>query len=98
MIANKKDKGETTTTIETVFSSDGKTAIKPVTTVDQIILSRPTLIVAFPGAGMVASISANYIIEQLQMHQIAYVDSEFAIPGIIYMRKAPASIPALCKQ
>jgi uncharacterized protein len=85
MIANKKDKGETTTTIETVFSSDGKTAIKPVTTVDQIILNRPTLIVAFPGAGMVASISANYIIEQLQMHQIAYVDSEFAIPGIIYI-------------
>ncbi|MGC2427159.1 MAG: PAC2 family protein [Nitrososphaeraceae archaeon] len=41
--------------------------------------------VAFPGPCMVGSIAANYIIEQLRMHQIAFVDSEFIIPGIIYI-------------
>jgi uncharacterized protein len=85
MVVNKKDYAETPTTMETVSSYDGKTVIKPVTNIDRIKLDEPTIIVAFPGAGMVGSISANYIIEQLGLHQIAFVDSEFAIPGIIYI-------------
>lgn len=86
MVANKKDDdSDTAITRETVVSSDGKTTIKPVTAGDQIKLNNPNIIVAFPGAGMVGSISANYIIEQLELHQIAFVDSEFAIPGIIYI-------------
>lgn len=85
MVINKKDYAETPMTVEVVSSPDGKTIIKPITTINRIKLNEPTIIVAFPGAGMVGSISANYIIEQLHLHQIAFVDSEFVIPGIIYI-------------
>ncbi len=71
--------------VTVVSSADGKTSIKPKTTIKNIKLNEPTTIVAFPGPGMVGSIATNYIIEQLRMHQIAFVDSEFIIPGIIYI-------------
>ena len=34
---------------------------------------------------MVGAMSASYIIEQLNMHQIAYIDSEFVMPSVIYI-------------
>jgi uncharacterized protein len=34
---------------------------------------------------MVGSITVNYIIERLHMHEIAFIESEFIIPGIIYI-------------
>lgn len=46
---------------------------------------RPSLIAGFPGTGLVGSISANFIIERLGMHQIASVDSEFIMPTVIYI-------------
>jgi uncharacterized protein len=47
--------------------------------------SRPVLIVGFPGVGLVGSISSNYIIEKKNMHQIAFVDSEYVVPSAIYI-------------
>lgn len=79
--------------------TDGKTSIKPITSIISIdnreqhvpkeyketSLKKPTIIIAFPGPGMVGSITVNYIIERLHMHEIAFVESEFIIPGIIYI-------------
>lgn len=79
--------------------TDGKTSIKPITSIISIdnreqhvpkeyketSLKEPTIIIAFPGPGMVGSITVNYIIERLHMHEIAFVESEFIIPGIIYI-------------
>ena len=42
------------------------------------------LIAGFPGPGLVGSISTNYIINRLHMEQIACVEFEFIIPGVIY--------------
>ncbi len=79
--------------------TDGKTSIKPITLnisvgnkeqhlskeYNETSLQEPTIIIAFPGPGMVGSITVNYIIERLRMHEIAFVESEFIIPGIIYI-------------
>jgi uncharacterized protein len=48
-------------------------------------ITRPVLIVGFPGTGLVGSICANYIIEKKSLHQIAFVDSEYIIPSAIYI-------------
>jgi uncharacterized protein len=48
-------------------------------------ITRPVLIVGFPGTGLVGSICANYIIEKKSLHQIAFVDSEYIIPAAIYI-------------
>lgn len=48
-------------------------------------MTRPVLIVGFPGTGLVGSICANYIIGKKSMHQIAFVDSEHIIPAAIYI-------------
>lgn len=45
----------------------------------------PVLIVGFPGVGLVGSICANYIIEKKNLHQIAFVDSEYVVPSAIYI-------------
>lgn len=47
-------------------------------------LHSPILIAGFPGPGMVGSISTSYIINKLHMNQIACVESEFIVPGVIY--------------
>ncbi len=81
-------------------SQDGKSRIKPVrpsinrgvgveegTGVFGALANkaRPVLIVGFPSAGLVGSICANYIIEKKDMHQIAFVDSEYVVPSAIYI-------------
>ena len=43
------------------------------------------LIAGFASTGLVGSISANFIIERKDMHQIAPVDSEFIIPTVTYI-------------
>ncbi|HZD36473.1 MAG TPA: PAC2 family protein [Nitrososphaeraceae archaeon] len=43
------------------------------------------LVAGFSGPGLVGSIGANYIIDKLDMHQIACIDSEFIVPGVIYV-------------
>jgi uncharacterized protein len=77
-------------------SYDGKTRIKQFLRVKATtnnntansrkhISLRPSLIAGFPGTGLVGSISANFIIERLDMHQIASVDSEFIMPTVTYI-------------
>ncbi len=80
-------------------SQDGKSRIKPVRsgisrgevekgtgTVEALgNKARPVLIVGFPSAGLVGSICANYIIEKKDMHQLAFVDSEYVVPSAIYI-------------
>lgn len=48
-------------------------------------LNKPTLIAGFPGPGLVGSISTSYIIDTLKMRQIAYIESEYITPGVIYI-------------
>jgi len=66
--------------------SGGKTKIIPLGRVVQgkKKLHSPILIAGFPGAGLVGSISTSYIINKLRMNQIACVESEFIVPGVIY--------------
>lgn len=45
---------------------------------------KPTLVVGFPGAGLVGSISASYVIEKMQLRQIAFIDSDYVVPTVIY--------------
>lgn len=67
-------------------TTEGKTRIKPLAKVVQVKkkLNSPILIAGFPGAGLVGSISTSYIINRLHMNQIACVESEFIVPGVIY--------------
>ena len=48
-------------------------------------LDYPILIAGFSGPEMVRYISANYIVEQMHMRQISYVESEFIMPAVIYI-------------
>jgi len=71
--------------------SDGKTRVTPLPKEQKRFqkksskLKRPLLIAGFPGPGLVGSISANYIIQELNLHQIAYVESEYIMPGVIFI-------------
>ena len=67
-------------------TTEGKTRIKPLAKVVQVKkkLNSPIIIAGFPGAGLVGSISTSYIINRLHMNQIACVESEFIVPGVIY--------------
>jgi uncharacterized protein len=47
--------------------------------------NKSILIAGFPGPGLVGSISTSYIIDKLNMHQIACVESEYISPGVIYV-------------
>jgi uncharacterized protein len=59
--------------------TEGKTTVRPLAKVIQKKkrLDSPILIAGFPGPGLVGSISTSYIINRLQMEQIACVESEF---------------------
>jgi len=72
---------------EFVAHAEGKTTIKPLAKIIQVKkkLNSPILIAGFPGAGLVGSISTSYIINRLHMNQIACVESEFIVPGVIYV-------------
>jgi uncharacterized protein len=46
---------------------------------------RTILIAGFPGPGLVGSISTSYIIDKLEMYQIAFVESHYISPGVIFI-------------
>jgi len=81
--------GSVTTKAEDKIVTDGRTTVKPL--LNQQIQKRymnskldyPILIAGFSGPGMVGSISANYIVEQMHMRQISYVEYEFIMPAVI---------------
>ena len=69
-------------------STEDKTRVKPLNSniiQNKTKLNAPILIAGFPGPGLVGSISTSYIINKLHMHQIACVESEFIVPGVIYV-------------
>ncbi|MDQ3999040.1 MAG: PAC2 family protein, partial [Thermoproteota archaeon] len=62
-----------------------RTTIKLISTNKTIRLDDAIMIAGFPGPGLVGSMSVSYIIEQQKMHQIGYIDSDFIVPGVIYI-------------
>lgn len=68
-----------------IANNSGRTVIKPVESGQKIRLNDAILIAGFPGPGIVGAMGVSYIIEQQKMHQIAYVDSDFITPGVIYI-------------
>jgi len=62
-----------------------RTTIRPVVKSQNLVLNDAILIAGFPGPGLVGSMGVSYIIEQQKMHQIAYVDSDFITPGVMYI-------------
>ena len=69
------------------YTTVTKTRVKPLSKVIQRSkkLKSPILIAGFPGPGLVGSISTSYIIDKLNMYQIACVESEHIAPGVIYV-------------
>jgi uncharacterized protein len=72
--------------------TDGKTKLKRLLSTTKtahverkVKLNSPILIAGFPGPGLIGSISTSYIISKLHMNQIACVESEFIVPGVIYV-------------
>lgn len=68
-----------------MIADTGKTIIRPVERSQKIRLNDAILIAGFPGSGIVGAMGASYIIEQQKMHQIAYVDSDFITPGVMFI-------------
>ena len=83
--------GKTPSTVHRDIDNDrifeSKTRVKPLSKVIQRNkkLNAPILIAGFPGPGLVGSISTSYIIDKLDMYQIACVESEHIAPGVIYV-------------
>lgn len=64
--------------------SNSSTIIRHCSDLKNIESTNSILIAGFPGAGFVGSISTSYIIEKMNMKQIACIESEFISPGVIY--------------
>jgi uncharacterized protein len=69
-----------------ITTNDGKTFVRTTHKFidNKLKLNEPILIAGFPGPGLVGSIGTNYIIDKLNMHQIACIESPFITPGVIY--------------
>ena len=67
------------------MSSTSPTIIRTMSDINNLQKNRSILIAGFPGPGLVGSISTSYIIDKLNMHQIACVESEYISPGVIYV-------------
>jgi len=61
--------------------------IRPVNMKKPTTLNRPVLIAGFPDTGLVGSITINHIIQQLDMHQIAFIQSLYIMPAGIFIGK-----------
>ena len=61
------------------------TMIRAISDMNNLQKSKSILIAGFPGPGLVGSISTSYMIDKLNMHQIACVESEYISPGVIYV-------------
>ncbi len=67
------------------MSSMSSTTIRTISDINNLQKNKSILIAGFPGPGLVGSISTSYIIDKLNMHQIACVESEYISPGVIYI-------------
>jgi len=55
-------------------------------------LSRPTVVVGVPETGLVGTIAASYLIEQLKLPEIAYVDSDL-LPQVVVVHDSEPKEP-----
>ncbi len=53
----------------------------------KIKLNSPVVFAGFPDTGLVGTICINHMIEQMEMHQIAFVDSEYIMASALYVGK-----------
>lgn len=58
--------------------------IIPIPSSSHIIINNAVMIAGFPSPGMIGSIVAEQLIEQIGMHQIAYVHSKHILPGVLW--------------
>jgi uncharacterized protein len=65
--------------------SNSTTTIRTISDFDKLQNSKSVLIAGFPGPGLVGSISTSYIIDKLNMQQIACVESQYISPGVIFI-------------
>ena len=68
-----------------IMGSTSPTIIRTMSDINNLQKNKSILIAGFPGPGLVGSISTSYIIDKLNMHQIACVESEYISPGVIYV-------------
>jgi uncharacterized protein len=52
-----------------------------------IRLKSPVVLAGFPDNGMVGSICMNHVIEQMGMHQVAFIDSQYIMASALYVGK-----------
>ena len=78
--------------LPTTFSCDNTTSGNPTSTkiitiadLNNLRKDKTILIAGFPGPGLVGSISTSYIIDKLEMYQIAFVESHYISPGVIFI-------------
>jgi len=79
MSSSLSDSSETPTTTPIT------TKIITIADLNNLKKDRTILIAGFPGPGLVGSISTSYIIDKLEMYQIAFVESHYISPGVIFI-------------
>jgi uncharacterized protein len=70
---------------EPVTTTPITTKIITIADLNNLKKDRTILIAGFPGPGLVGSISTSYIIDKLEMYQIAFVESHYISPGVIFI-------------
>ena len=70
---------------ETAITTPITTKIITIADLNNLKKDRTILIAGFPGPGLVGSISTSYIIDKLEMYQIAFVESHYISPGVIFI-------------
>jgi uncharacterized protein len=70
---------------ETANTTPITTKIITIADLNNLKKDRTILIAGFPGPGLVGSISTSYIIDKLEMYQIAFVESHYISPGVIFI-------------
>jgi uncharacterized protein len=55
-------------------------------------LTRPTVVVGIPETGLVGTIAASYLVEQLKLPEIAFVDSDL-LPQVVVVRDSEPKEP-----
>lgn len=70
---------------ETTNTTPITTKIITIADLNNLEKDRTILIAGFPGPGLVGSISTSYIIDKLEMYQIAFVESHYISPGVIFI-------------
>jgi len=65
---------------ETATTTPITTKIITIADLNNLKKDRTILIAGFPGPGLVGSISTSYIIDKLEMYQIAFVESHTYLP------------------